>query len=298
MSEGRFAWLEKVVSEGSIRAAAQALNVNPSSVTRKLQSLEEQLNVRLIDRSHAGVSLTEAGRLALQFHQEERQRSAEFADSIEILRDRKSRSLRIGAGQNYVTELVQGVLSGLVKADPELRIALITGGTTDLVRMTLEGEVDFSIAYNPPDLLALHAIKSVPLPLVVVVAPDHPLATLDSVSLDLVQPYVLISSLNHFGTSQLVEHAARVEKVKFNHQLVTNSHLATLEFVKSGAGVAFTTEYAFAEEVRAGRVIALRIDNTFLNSGQLKLLVKAGRRASNLVDRTMRAVISKLTIMK
>ena len=51
-----------VARTGSVSAAAQALCVTESAVSKTLRELEEQLGIRLFERSRKGMALTEAGR--------------------------------------------------------------------------------------------------------------------------------------------------------------------------------------------------------------------------------------------
>lgn len=60
----------KVVSEGSITAAADLLDVPKSTVSRRLKSLESDLGVRLLDRTTHRIALTESGQIFLERAQE------------------------------------------------------------------------------------------------------------------------------------------------------------------------------------------------------------------------------------
>src|SRR5919108_2385671 len=51
----------KVVETGGFSAAARTLSISPSMVTAHVQSLEERLGVRLLNRSTRKVGLTEVG---------------------------------------------------------------------------------------------------------------------------------------------------------------------------------------------------------------------------------------------
>jgi DNA-binding transcriptional LysR family regulator len=51
----------KVVDNGGFSAAARSLEVSPSVVTNHIQSLEERLGVRLLNRTTRKISLTEVG---------------------------------------------------------------------------------------------------------------------------------------------------------------------------------------------------------------------------------------------
>src|SRR5271168_709624 len=55
-----------VAETGGINAAARALRLNPSTVTRAIEELERQLNVTLFHRGPRGTVLTEVGEIAFQ----------------------------------------------------------------------------------------------------------------------------------------------------------------------------------------------------------------------------------------
>ena len=56
-----FRFFSKLAHTRSVRAAAAVLAVNPSTVTRRLEQLEERLGVRLFTRSHSGLTITAEG---------------------------------------------------------------------------------------------------------------------------------------------------------------------------------------------------------------------------------------------
>lgn len=55
--------LKEVVSEGSIRKAAEKLAISPSSLNRRILALEDELGVPFFDRMAAGVRLSTAGEI-------------------------------------------------------------------------------------------------------------------------------------------------------------------------------------------------------------------------------------------
>ena len=56
----------QVVEAGSFSAAGRQLGLAPSSVSRQINDLEEELGARLLQRTTRKLSLTEAGRLYYQ----------------------------------------------------------------------------------------------------------------------------------------------------------------------------------------------------------------------------------------
>ncbi len=59
-----FKFFSAVVGTGTVRAAAKALGVHPSTVTRRLEHLETRLGVKLLNRRGQGLALTAAGESA------------------------------------------------------------------------------------------------------------------------------------------------------------------------------------------------------------------------------------------
>ena len=61
MDWNQFQYFLKVADSGNLNSAARELGVNHSTVFRRINSLEDQLNVRLFERTRRGYALTEAG---------------------------------------------------------------------------------------------------------------------------------------------------------------------------------------------------------------------------------------------
>jgi DNA-binding transcriptional LysR family regulator len=111
-----------VARAGSISGAAARLGVQHSTVSRRLQSLEEQLGTRLIDRKKSGYELTEAG--------EELQLSANKIEA-EILEFEGVRGghdteaageLRVSAINNMASSVLMPIFAGFSEANPKIEL--------------------------------------------------------------------------------------------------------------------------------------------------------------------------------
>lgn len=56
-------YFDEVCKCGSIRKAASNLHIASSAVNRQILKIEDELQVKLFERSHEGIKLTEAGEL-------------------------------------------------------------------------------------------------------------------------------------------------------------------------------------------------------------------------------------------
>ena len=137
-----------VVASGSFASAAKRLNMAPASVTNHVQSLEERLSVRLLNRSTRKLSLTEAGRAyydqcTLILAQIEAAES-----SVSALNSIPRGMLRINAA-NILSPGMAPLIGAFGAAYPEIAVELtMTDRMIDLV----EEGIDVAIRCNhPPD---------------------------------------------------------------------------------------------------------------------------------------------------
>src|SRR5258705_4630167 len=114
----------KVVDFGSYTAAAKALGLQTSKLSRRIAALETELGVRLINRTTRHLSLTEAGKT---FHRH----CLALLDEAQAAKDAMSQLL--GSPQGLVriscpTRLLQGgvadVLARFLAKHPRVRVAL------------------------------------------------------------------------------------------------------------------------------------------------------------------------------
>jgi DNA-binding transcriptional LysR family regulator len=137
----------KVVDFGSFTAAAEALGLQTSKLSRRVGALENEFGVRLLNRTTRKLSLTEAGKT---FH---RHCVALIAEA-EAAKDAINQTLSAPQGMVRVscpTGLLQGgvakILAGYLSAHPQVRIAL--EATNRRVDVVDEG-IDIAIRVRVP----------------------------------------------------------------------------------------------------------------------------------------------------
>lgn len=128
---------------GSIKAAADFLAITPSALSRRIQSLEEELGQPLFQRDPRGLSLTEAGRDYAARLQAIFQSLAEATDAARAARPQR---LRLLAPSLFSYYLMPG-LKAFESQHPEMQIALdvFTGAMSADPRIA---EADLVILYG------------------------------------------------------------------------------------------------------------------------------------------------------
>jgi DNA-binding transcriptional LysR family regulator len=131
---GLVAVFVKVVELEGFTAAATALGIPKSSVSRSVAQLEEGLNARLLQRTSRKLSLTDAGRA---FYERVREPVGgvidAMADAAESSRD-PSGTIRFTAPSDLATEVLAGPIAEFTRDHPRIRLELIlTNRVVDLV---------------------------------------------------------------------------------------------------------------------------------------------------------------------
>ena len=136
-------FLLAVACEGSTIAAARALNVNQSTVQRRLAELEAKLGHRLVERLPSGYHLTEFGAAVLPQAQNVAAAIEGFAHSVEEQSRALGRIVRVTCPEPIVFRLTQsGLLDKFHTAYPKLKIAFVL---TDKYVDLAKGEADVAL---------------------------------------------------------------------------------------------------------------------------------------------------------
>jgi DNA-binding transcriptional LysR family regulator len=136
-----------VAQAGGINAAARALRLNPSTVTRAIEELERQLNVTLFHRGPRGVTLTEPGEAAFQRVRTMEKMAEclelEVADSETLPEGR----VRLAAPDGVAGYFITPFLPEFLRAHPGLDLSIDCGLWPD---RPLDGEADLTLTFSEP----------------------------------------------------------------------------------------------------------------------------------------------------
>ncbi len=135
----------KVVEAGSFSEAARRLKMPNSTVSRRVAELEDQLGVRLIERSTRNLRLTELGAEVL----EHAIRSAELSEAVECIANRLadvSGTLRLSAMPSVSDTLLTPLVAAFQASYPEVRIQILV--TERMVDLIAEG-IDLAFRLGP-----------------------------------------------------------------------------------------------------------------------------------------------------
>jgi LysR family positive regulator for ilvC len=140
--------------------AAELCHVSPPTLSRNIQQLEEELNVRLFERNNRSVELTQQGLLFLPQARSLIQQWETVRESLLIEKTELSGSMSLYCSVTASYSFLYEILAEFRQQHPGIEIKLHTGDPALAIQRVLSGEEDIAIAAKPDKLPADIVFKS------------------------------------------------------------------------------------------------------------------------------------------
>jgi len=261
--------LKAIASERSFTRAAEVLFVSQPSLSKQIKTLESRLNISLLNRENNIVSLTEAGKLFLQYSE---RILALCEESCRVLNDLKSGdrgNLTVGASQTIGTYLMPRVLALFAQNYPQINIEVHVDSTRKISKRVLEGDIDIAVVGGdiPEELEKnLQVEDFVNDELILIIPKSHPFALKKKKKITKDDLYHLnFITLNSNSTIRklidniLIQNNIRTKQ--FNIIMQLNSIEAIKTAVSLGLGAAFVSSSAIEKEIELKTIEIITIED-------------------------------------
>jgi DNA-binding transcriptional LysR family regulator len=264
---------------GSMRAASDKLGVAVSSISRQIAQLEHQFGILLFERNRRTIKLTEAGLLVFEYHRNSNAKRDMLTEQIAALRGSRSGKVSIAVGEGFLSSVFLGVVDAFQATHPEVEIVITVEPTTDAVRHVIDDEVHFAFVLQCPPEPKIRLRATVAQPLLVVCSPDHPLASLESVTLKELAQHELALPPPVTRIRQLLAAA----EVKRDIWLAKAGRLATI-----------LPEVSILAELAEGSLTAVRIAEPELETAEMSIISRVGRQLNGAPAKFLPLLETKL----
>jgi DNA-binding transcriptional LysR family regulator len=246
---------EGVAKHGSFTAAANALLISQSALSRHVIALERLIGVQLFERRPHALLLTKAGHHLLPAVVKSFDRLEYALDDIRNEGAPAQRTLRVQMPPSFAVQLAMPILRDFRKESTEVDIDLISpyGVGPPL------GDVDVAVVYSRPtvtDLVAdlLWSVRQSILchPNIAAQHAGKDLASFIEAN-EIVHVRIDDQPRHHFW-SQFVQQLG-LRKINFERGLVVDTAVLAAQYALSGQGLALVDTSLFAEEIRSGRLV-------------------------------------------
>ena len=245
----------RTVDGGSQAAAAREMGVTPAMVGRYIRALEDRLGTRLLNRTTATQSLTDAG---VAFHAQagailEQLDGAEHAASDRQVEPQGV--LRVNAPMVFGVRHLAAVVAGFGARHPRLRVEMVLN---DRVVDLVEEGFDVAVRIGDPADSSLVARRLAPCRMAVCAAPEYVVARgAPGRPEDLRDHNCLLYSYARHGSTWRFQGPDGAVSVGIAGSLVANNGDALLAAALAGAGVVVQPTFIVGDALRAGHLVRL-----------------------------------------
>ena len=238
-----FFYFDCAVRCGSIRKAADQLNVASSAVSRQLLLLEEEMDVQLFERLPRGICPTAAGELVLSYVRRQGREERTLLHEIGNLRSGVRGTIRIAAAESICESILPKALAEMHEHYPLIDYRIVSGDNAKLTAKLLTKEADIAITFDLVEHEKVDVLQTISSPVGVIVSRNHTLAGLSQVSYTDYSscPFILPGKewLHNSGLRLLLEgkHAPPTVVAHAERPMILKA------LVGSGLGIAFLTKF-------------------------------------------------------
>ena len=243
----------------SISRAARAEHLTQPAVSMQIRALERIAGLPLFERGRSRLRLTAAGEQLLVHAQRVLKELRDAGEALAALSGLSRGRLTI-AVVSTAKYFAPKLLAQFTRRHPGIELRLLVSNRAEVVRLLAEDEVDLAITGTTPHELPLTAKPFARHPLVIVAAPDHPLARRRRVAAaDLAAETFLVREPGS-GTRAAFERFVRSARVHAARTVEMRSNETIKQAVMAGMGIAFLSGHAVGLELAAGYLAVLPVE--------------------------------------
>jgi DNA-binding transcriptional LysR family regulator len=236
-----------VLEDGSLNRAAVRLRMSQPALTRQMQALENEVGGRLLDRTPAGVSPTDAGHtLAAAIAPVLAAYEAAFADARRLVRGQRDQ-LRIGYLGSAAQTYLNPALAVLRQQYPAVKVKLLDLSPGEQITALRRGEIDVALIGQEGCIAVrdFYTRKLATLGVLAVLPTDHPLAKRKKIPLDALrgERFIGVPEADMPGRDRWITQLCRKAGFKPNFVQQSDSISELLSLISSEGAIALVPSY-------------------------------------------------------
>ncbi|KRB61171.1 LysR family transcriptional regulator [Rhizobium sp. Root708] len=277
----RIHYFQLVARLGSIRQAAQTLNVAPSSVSRILRQLEEELGTPLFERVRQRLKLTSAGELMLYHARLSLSELNRACSEINDLHGLHRGTVSVAVIESVARGIMPRALQEFWERHPGISVNVRVMGSQQAANAVSEGECDLALVFDVKVPRNVRRIATVSLPLGVLALPGSRFAEKKEIRLfDLAGEQVILSDAS-LTLGSWIEEAFSRQLVDLNHRTRTNSIGLMVDLAKRNLGTVLQTRIGIEQEIAEESLKFVPLRDPKLNPRKLMLLSRSEKEMSD-----------------
>lgn len=233
----------------SFRKAAEHLFLTQPAVTLQIKALEDDLGMRLLDRTSRGVSLTPQGEVLLGYARKIAGLVGEAELELGSGDGTSAGEFSLGVSTTIAQYVLPRLLGAFLSEYPRVQLSLLSGNTSEIVELLLNDRVAIGLIEGPARARGVRTEPFMQDELVLIVPPDY---DVDRMTGEQLLRETLLMREQGSGSRRVVEMALERAGLKvraFRKVMDLDSTEAIKSAVEAGLGVSFVSRWAISKEL-------------------------------------------------
>ena len=263
--------LKAIATEKNFTKAAAVLYLSQPSLSKQIRTLEKNLDTLLINRERNKVSLTESGKVLLQYSNRILALCEESCRAVIDLKNGDRGNLTVGASQTIGTYLMPRILALFAQNYPQIDLRVQVNSTRIIAKKIINREMDIAVVGGEisDDLKKNLTIQSfVYDELSLIISKSHPFAKKKQINKEDLYCLDFITLNSNSTIKKFIDNILSQSQIE-TKQLKTILQLNSIEGIKTavslGLGAAFVSSSAIEKETKLKTIAIIKIENLKIN---------------------------------
>lgn len=259
--------LKAIATEKNFTKAAAVLYLSQPSLSKQIKTLEKNLDTLLINRERNKISLTESGKILLQYTDRILALCEESCRAVVDLKNGDRGNLTVGASQTIGTYLMPRILALFAQNYPQIGLNVQVNSTRIVAKKIIHHEIDIAVVGGEisDDLKKNLTIKPFAYDeLSLIIAKSHPFAKKKRIHKEDLYCLDFITLNSNSTIKKFIDNILIQNQIE-TKQLKTILQLNSIEGIKTavslGLGAAFVSSSAIEKELRLETIEIIKIEN-------------------------------------
>ncbi|WP_263143442.1 LysR substrate-binding domain-containing protein [Pseudomonas sp. RIT-PI-AD] len=234
-----------VAETSSLTRGAERSFLSVPATSNRIKNLEDNLGMKLLERSPQGVTLTNAGKTYLQHARIILAQLEMLTGDLQQFAEGLKGQLRLLANTTAITEYLPPVVGEYLKTHPDVHIDMRERLSDDIVRSVRDGGADLGIVSGTVVTDGLQSVPLVSSRLMLVAPLGHPILEHREVFFKDSLSHAFVSLLEGSAIHVFLSRAAAALHIPLTIRVQVASYDAVFRMVAAGAGIAVVPQAAF-----------------------------------------------------
>lgn len=265
MLDFRLKVFRTVAEKLNFTVAAETLFLTQPAVTLQIKTLEQELGVKLFDRTGGKVSLTQAGIVLLEYSKKIADLYNEAETAIGNLIGEERGKLVLGASTTIAQYVLPQLIGEFLIRHPKVEFSMISANTENIVYALKEKKIALGLVEGPVGRVDLETKSFIEDEIVIVASANHEWVTSEQsrITISELAEMPLIMREHGSGTRRVVENALKksglkLSELKFAMEL--DSTEAIKSVVEANLGIGFVSRWGLAREIELETLKIIKIE--------------------------------------